>query len=261
MFVRDGDGFVGTELIGGGWNPEEANGGTVLALLGQCLHEVPSLVPMSLSRFTADLVRPVPVGRRLEVRSSVVREGKKIQVVDLRLVVDDVEHVRATALRLREADLTARDDVPASSVADRPADALVRPEEAERMGELMPFVPGFMKAVDLRYAPRRDGTGHGAWMRLDRPVVAGEPVTPTAALTATFDYANLIGVQEHSPSLTMINPDVTAHVLRAPRSKWTALTGDTRFNAGWGRGVSTGVLSDDDGPFAFVSISQLIQAR
>src|SRR3546814_10740206 len=67
LYVRDGDGFVGTVLTQGSWDPGAANGGAVLALLGQCLDEVPSLVPMSLARLTADLVRPVPIGRRLHV--------------------------------------------------------------------------------------------------------------------------------------------------------------------------------------------------
>ena len=43
------------------------------------------------------------MGRRLHVVPTVVREGKKIQVVELRLLDGDVEHVRATALRLRDA--------------------------------------------------------------------------------------------------------------------------------------------------------------
>src|SRR3546814_5862955 len=50
LYVRDGDGFVGTGLTQGSWDPGAANGGAVLALLGQCLDEVPSLVPMSLAR-------------------------------------------------------------------------------------------------------------------------------------------------------------------------------------------------------------------
>ncbi|HET6952110.1 MAG TPA: thioesterase family protein [Acidimicrobiales bacterium] len=260
LFLREGDGFVGTILIQGGWDPHAANGGAVLALLGHCLEDVPSLVPMTLGRLTADLVRPVPIGRRLRVVPTVHREGKKIQVVQLQLLVGDVEHVRATALRLRDADVTGS-HVPASTTDDRPADALVRPDQATSVRDMSARPPGFLHAVDMRRAPAVGGSRPGTWIRLEVPVVAGEPVRPTSRLTFAFDYANLIGVDEHSETVTMINPDVTAHVLRAPTSEWIAITGDTRFNPAMGRGVSSATLSDDDGVFATVSLSQLVQPR
>jgi hypothetical protein len=262
LYIPDGDGYVGTILTQGGWDPDAANGGTVLALLGHCLDEVPSLVPMTVSRFTADLQRPVPLGRRLRVVPTVLREGKKIQVVQLQLFVGEVEHVRATALRLRDAELTGP-DLPQSTTAARPAEALLPVEASTSFREANPDVrvPGFLHAVDFRKAARKDGSRSGTWVRLDVPVVAGEPVRPTARLTFAFDFTNLVGVDEHTSSVTMINPDVTAHVLRPPTGEWVAITGDTRFNPGMGRGVSYAELSDDDGVFAVVSLSQLLQRR
>ena len=260
LYLRDGDAFVGTMLTQGGWDPKGANGGTVLALLGQCLDEVPSLVPMTVSRFTADLVRPVPIGQPLHITSTIVREGKKIQLVEMVLRHGDVEHVRVSALRLRDEDLTAI-DLPPSTTDARPAATLPPPEQAASIRALTPQVPGFLRAVDMRRATATDGSGEGCWIRLLVPVVAGEPVSPTARLTVTVDYVNLIGVAGHPGNVTLINPDVTAHLLRAPTSEWVAVTGATRFNGAMGRGVSTGTLSDDDGVFGFASVSQLIQPR
>ena len=264
LYLPDGDAFVGTTLIQGGWNPDEANGAAVLALLGHCLEDVPTLVPMTMSRFTADLVRPVPLGRRLQVTSSIRREGKKIQVVELRLLVDDVEHVQATVLRLRDADLRG-DRLPESTTDARPADDLVPVATISGHREPHPdgpgYLPGFLKGIDLRRAPTLDGTSYGSWLRLQASVVAGEPVRPTSRLTVGFDFANLVGVNDHVPTVTMINPDVTAHVLRDPVDEWIAVTGDTRFNPAMGRGVSTASLSDSQGVFATASVSQLLQRR
>lgn len=260
LFLRDGDAFVGTVLIQGGWHPGEANGGAVLALLGHCLEDVPSLVPMTLSRFTADLVRPVPIGTHLHVVPTILREGKKIQVVELRLVVGDVVHVRATALRLRDADLRPL-DAPASTTSDRPADTLVRPTDLPPPDEDAEWAPPFLKAIDMRRAPYTDRAGNGSWVRFKAPVVAGEAIRATSHLLLGFDFANLIGVADHREGMTMINPDVTGHVLRPPRGDWIAITGETRFNPAMGRGLSTADLSDDDGVFAVVSLSQLLQPR
>lgn len=261
LFVSDGGHFVATMLAQGGWDPRTANGGAVLALLGQYLDDVPTLTPMSVSRFTADLVRPVPLGQPLEIRSEVVREGKKIQVVELRVLSHDVEYVRATALRLREEDFTGRDGAPVGSTDDEPGDALVGPEESTSYRSFTATHPGFMRAVDLRRAPYRDGSGQGCWFRLEAPVVEGRPVGPTARLTAAIDFVNLIGVQVNSAAFTMINADVTAHVLRPPVGEWFGFTGDTRFSLGIGRGVSAAWMSDEAGVVALSSTSQLIQPR
>ena len=123
------------------------------------------------------------------------------------------------------------------------------------------MLPGFMQAVDMRRPSIIGGTGHGTWLRLVAPVVAGEPIRATSRLVVGFDFANLIGVDAHPDEVTLINPDVTGHVLRPPVGEWVGITGETRFNPAMGRGLSWAQLSDDDGVFAVVSISQLIQAR
>ncbi len=259
MYVPDGDGFVGTMLTQGGWDANAANGGTVLALIGQCLDEVPTLVPMTVSRFTADIHRPVPLGQRLHVRSTVLREGRKIQIVEMRLLVGDVEHVRVNALRLRDGSVS--DGLLTSTSDARPADALVPPEESVDIRSLAPHMPGFLGAVDMRRAKTARSDSIGVWFRLTAAVVAGSPNSPTAQMAAAFDFANLVGMAQHPTSVTMINPDLNAHVLRVPTGEWIAITGETRFNASLGRGVSSATFSDADGVFGFGSISQLLQMR
>jgi hypothetical protein len=114
----------------------------------------------------------------------------------------------------------------------------------------------------MRRANTRDGTAMGAWIRLIAPVVAGSPISPSARMAAAFDFANLIGLSgRHPTGVTMINPDVNAHVLRQPVDEWIAITGETRFNTALGRGVSSATFSDSEGVFGFGSISQILQLR
>ena len=79
------------------------HGGPVSALLAHVVEQVPTLVPMRCGRLTVDLMRAVPVAR-LETAARVVREGKRVQVVEAALVHDGVEVARASARRVRTAD-------------------------------------------------------------------------------------------------------------------------------------------------------------
>jgi Acyl-CoA thioesterase N-terminal domain len=262
MFVRDGDAFVGTSLTQGGWDRRHMNGAAVLALLGHCLDDVPTLVPMVLGRFTADLARPLPIGPRLHVLPEVVREGKKLQLVQLRIVVDGVEHAWATALRLRVDDLSSRADLPASSATTPTADALLTPRaELASMRDRNPNLPGFLHAIDLWRAPRRDGEGSGFWARLDTPVVGGEANSATSYITFVFDCANVMGIDDPMAAVTMINPDVSAHVLRPPADEWVAVTGETFVEPAMGRSMTIATYSDSIGMYAHGSLSQLVQPR
>ena len=102
MFVPDGDGFVvATMLTQGPWDPNSQYGGTPAALLTWAVERVPTLVPMRIARITVDMHRRVPLGR-LEVRTEIAREGKRLQVVVATISdTDGVEVARATALRFR----------------------------------------------------------------------------------------------------------------------------------------------------------------
>jgi hypothetical protein len=260
LFLPEGDGYVATELSQGAWDPRHANGGSTLALMTHRLDDVPTLVPMTLARLTADLMRPVPLGRQLTVTATVVREGRKIQLVDLHLLDDDVLLARASALRLRDADLSGRDDLPTGAPTDTPL-PLAPPEEAVSLRTSSHGVGGFLEGVDMRYAPMTDGAGRGVWVRLEVPVVAGEPVRPTSRMALAFDYANNVNVTMDPGSATTINPDVNAHVLRPATGEWIAITGRTQFTPALGRGVSAASLSDLDGVFAHATVCQLVQPR
>jgi hypothetical protein len=257
FYYPDRGGFVGTVLAQGAWDVNAQTGVAVLALLGHVLEDLPTLTPMGLARITVDMVRPVPIGQRLEITSNVVREGKKLQVLDLGVVVGDVEHARARVLRLRDADVSDAPALPDSSTQIDPAAALPPPEALEELP--MDRGPGMMRALDLRRAGVSDSAAYAYWVRLRVPVVAGEPVRATSRQTVGVDFTNCIGAVINPSVATTINPDVSAQFLRAPAGEWVAIAGDTRFGHDVGRGISSATLSDRDGVFAVSSASQLVQ--
>jgi hypothetical protein len=62
-------------------------------------------------------------------------------------------------------------------------------------------------------------------------------------------------------NVTMINPDVTAHVLRPPVDEWVAITGETLVHPALGRSMTIATYSDRHGLYAQGSLSQLVQPQ
>jgi len=260
LYERDGDTFVGTASTRGNWHDNGQSGGAVLALLGHVLEEVPTLTPMSLTRMTADIVRPVPVGVRLRVATNVVREGKKIQVVDLTLSADDIVCTRARALQIRDADLTSTGiPLPASTTTINPFTVLPPPESLAGVDD-RPGVADFLRfGAEVRRTVEPIEGLHGVWVRLRIPVVAGEPVRATSRATFPMDCVNLIGLTGSIANVSMINADVSGHVFRAPQGEWVAMTGNTCFDHRVGHGASMATMGDSCGVFGVTSTSQILQ--
>lgn len=261
LFVLDRGRYVATALARGPWNPAHTNGSAALALLAHCLDDVPTLVPMSLARFTVDLQRAVPVGKPLTVHARVTREGKKLQVSELSLCDGDTECVRATALRLRDADHSGDATIPGSTTDDHPALRITPREKSYNFLGVREEPSGALLASDILLAERTDSSASATWIRLHTPVVAGEPIRTTSRMAYAFDFASLVGMTVDISSVLMINPDVTAHVLRPMVGEWIALTGATRIHPALGRGISYAEASDDLGVFAVVSTSQIVEPR
>ena len=117
----------GTSRTGSAWDQATQSGGAVLALLGHVLEKVPTLVPMSLTRLTVDIVRPLPVGEHLQVVTEILGKVKKIQLLDLVISARDTVTTRARALRIRDRDVTGLPGLPVSTSGSNPAVSLPPP--------------------------------------------------------------------------------------------------------------------------------------
>ena len=90
---------------------------------------------MRIARVTIDLMRPVP----LTIKTEVKREGRKIQLCAVTLLVDDIVVVTASVLKIKTQALALP-----SGIAERPVElpglAVSRPEPANFSAS--PFVKG-----------------------------------------------------------------------------------------------------------------------
>jgi hypothetical protein len=262
LYIRDGDAFVGTACTQGAWGHGGQAGGAVLALLGHVLEDVPTLAPMSLTRLTVDIVRPVPVGERLHVAAEILREGKRIQLVDLVMRAGETVTSRARALRIRDLDVRGLSGMPLSTSDDNPSASIPPPEGLRGVDQLRQVPKFLMHGAELRRTLEPIDGIHAIWCRLRVPVVAGEPTRVASRAAFPLDMVNLLGVTTLDPTrVTSINPDVTGHLCRGPVDEWVALTGHTYYAYGVAHGVSLAVMSDAAGVFGVTSTSQLLDPQ
>src|SRR5207245_609702 len=103
-----GDRFVPQPVTRGPWDSRAMNGGAAVLLVARAAerHEdagAPHLDGHLVARLTVDLVRPAPMVP-LEVRTTTLRPGRKIQLVEVLLLAGDDVVTRGLALRMPAAE-------------------------------------------------------------------------------------------------------------------------------------------------------------
>lgn len=242
LYVPDGGVFVPTDLTGGPWDPEAQHGGAPAALLARAVEAAEAPGPVRLARLTVELLRPVPL-RPLRVASSVVRPGRKVQLVEGTLLDGDVAVARAVGLRLREVEAPVPTGV-------EPDDRLPAGPDAGRESEPTDvFSPvGFIGANDIRFLLGGfDEPGPAiAWIRLCVPVVAGEEPSPAMRVAAAADFGNGLSWVLPPEGWRFLNPDLTIHLARPPAGEWIGLR-STTYPGSVGGGFAETALYDRDG--------------
>jgi hypothetical protein len=254
----DGERMIPSSLTGGPWNPEHQHGGAVSGLLARALDQLDSPVPMRIARITLEMFRGVPLSP-LRVEPEILRAGRRIQSVEARLFAGDTFVARATGLRIRTTDA-----IPEMFTSAGRDPELGDPPEGvpERSGDFdVPWDPGFARAVDIKSEMAREcGVAASLWARLRCRLVEGEETTPIVRLATLVDFASGTGNAMDYMKYTSINPDLTLHVLREPKSDWIGLRGTT-LRADDGIGQSASVVYDLEGPIARVQASLLLDRR
>lgn len=259
LFHRDGDYLVPTELTQGPWDPGAQHGGPVAALLAWAVDSYPSLVPMRAVRFSFDLTKPVPI-KPLQVRTDLLRDGKKVQLLDVTILHDGEPTARCRALRVRRGDSVELADHPLKPVVDAP-------RRMSEGGPLFPIeraadVPGYIKAIEavrVKGGPMQ-GVPAITWFKLNVPVIAGEVSTPAMVLCAHADFTS--GTSNYIDFLryTSINADLTVHVVREPETDWMCVDAWSVV-ADDAIGQARASIYDESGLVAHTAASLIIEQR
>jgi hypothetical protein len=238
--------FAPTELARGPWDPGAQHGGAPAALIARAVERVESVVAMDVVRLTYEFLRPVPLAP-LELRTRVLRDGKRVQLVEATLLADEQEVVRASALRIRSDAVPAPDAAVEPPAHAGPADSAPIAMPAWETDPPAPtmFARDGMEVRFARGAFAEVGPAF-AWFRLRVPLVAGEAPSPLQRLAAAGDFGNGIATAVSWATHVFINPDLTLYVERLPAGEWVGLDAITRVGEA-GIGVSDSALYDERG--------------
>ncbi|WP_369719496.1 thioesterase family protein [Bradyrhizobium sp. LLZ17] len=254
IYRVDGNSVITSPEAAGPWDRRMQHGSAPSALVTWAAERIPTPVPMNVARVTIDLMRPVPVAP-LTIATAVLREGRKIQLCEVKLLADGVQVVGATVLKIKRQALALPDNVGELPVTlPSPEDSLVE----DGHGASSPFAG----MVSMRAARGRFGqAGAGAiWFRLDHPLVQGEAVSQAMRAVIAADFSNGTASTLDFRAWTFINADLTVSLAREPVGEWILLDGESWIGPD-GAGLAMSRLADRQGYFGRAVQSLVIEKR
>lgn len=256
LFSPAGDAYVAAALTRGPWDARMMHGGPPSALLAHTIEQVTPGSELAVSRLTIELLGGVPLGE-VSVGASLMRPGRRFQIVEGTLRVGERVACAARAVRLRREDLP---DAAASSVVVEP---LSRPETGEpwtyfaKLGGER-FYPDGTEIIVVGGA---GGSGHAvAWIRLRGELLPGVAPSALARVAAAADFSNGLSWILPFEEWLFVNTELTIHLYREPVGEWIGLDARTVTGVS-GIGLASGVLHDLDGPIGMCAQSLFVQRR
>lgn len=235
-----GDGlFESTVHAQGAWNPHEQHMAPVSGILTHCLEHFQPRPELRLARIGFDILGLIPDGV-FEVRTTMLRPGRTIELLQSELVADGRTAVRATAWRLQRLDTRG--------VAGIEDERMPGPVESDEPVDLTEWAGGYIRSIEVRTLPGHAPGRGRAWLRTGHPLLAAGAVSDTARLIGLVDTSNGIAVRVPPGGYLFPNVDLQLHLYREPSGGWLGLQNSVTFGPD-GIGLTSTVLHDVTGPF------------
>jgi hypothetical protein len=257
FYERDGELFRATELTRGPWDPGAQHAGPPAALLGYAIEGLPDSEDFQVGRLTFEILRSIPIAP-MRVQARVARPGRRVQMVEAELSDAEGEVLmQARGWRLRTSRL------------ELPGEALIasQPPPLPEKGELVEFFPtgeehGYHSAMEMRFVAGSflEPGPATAWLRMRRPLVAGEEPTPLQRALVAADVGNGISAALDFRRFLFINVDLTVHFERMPKGEWIGVDAATLPRAN-GVGTAESTLFDEGGRIGRALQTLLISER
>ena len=247
FYEQEGSTFTPTKVCRGPWDKRWQSGVSLAGLVAHAAEQFPTPVPMFVARLSIDILRPTPM-EPAEVVITPLREGKRLQLLEIELRHQDTVTVRASALRIREGEspptVPARHALPPDNLPAMTRDALFNHICETRMesGGLHDLGDGVV------------------WTRFFGEFVPGVPISPFVQLAMAADFGSGLSCHVDWREWSFANVDISLHLTRMPRGEWLRLAAHTD-SAGNGTAVVDSCLSDADGDFGHAHQTLFLDRR
>lgn len=198
----------------------------------------------------------LPPVASLTIETEILREGKKIQLVAVRLLAGGKEVVRATALRIGKPAEVLPVEIPYP-----PLDLRLPKAGDYAMAGAMSSTP-FLSGPSARNVKGTFGQAGpaGIWFHATRPIVEGAAISPLMRAAIAGDFCNGTSSALDFRHWTLIDGDLTLSLAREPVGDWILLDAEA-----WAGPDSIGLvaarLADRDGYFCRAVQSVLFEKR
>ncbi|GAB3130515.1 hypothetical protein GCM10027289_15180 [Tsukamurella serpentis] len=240
QFARSGDGFDSLPAAEGRWAPGTLSGPAVAGLLAQVI-DTEFGEGLVAARWHCDLFRMVRSGH-LEVRTRLIRSGRRIRLAEAEIVQDDRPVVRAAATfyhRAPQPDGVVWSDPHVPLPPTEPSRLAMAGGDGEYISSDTP---------ELWATAERKRIWTRGWRVLD-----GEPTTPFARAAMVSDCTNLV-TGMGTGGVQTINGDVSLAVARAPIGDEIGLEAD-QFVVIDGVSISSASMFDRSGRFGVCTVT------
>ena len=239
FFTLTADRFVPSEDARSWWTPGMLSGPLLGGLLARSLDTAFGAPEFQFSRLTVDLFRNAPF-EPIELTTEVIREGRRIRVTEATVLTSIGVVARASAVQLR------RGEQPPSPVPTR-TPAWDAPDPT---GITDPY---------FQFVPDGDHSRRGMWIRADRPLVAGEELTPFVRAALAADEGSPVAHRGET-ELEFINADYTLTLSRDPVGEHIGLAAGGHVSDD-GVAVGHATVHDVKGPIGFSMSTAVANVR
>lgn len=255
FFTREGDTIVPRSLAQSLWSEKQMHGVAVsgaLAWAAEARLAELGRTDLTPTRLTVDMFRPAAMAPST-LETTVVREGKRLVLIDAVLVQDGVPMARASATFLKSGGISHGE---AWSPSERPTPP---PIEVAPLGD-DPHVPFFHSDAGWSqdFTAHQNASRKTTW-QTGVPIIDGEPNSRFTAVASIADATSMVA-NWGTKGVEFINSDITVTLARLPETLQVGLSGLDRVEYD-GLVVGTATLFDRAGPIGTTLLTGLANAQ